>query len=158
MAKTINLKTAKNVNQCLKYVGNGNDNEDRKSDFNIFTSMLKETKFSAKYAKYDKYFPEDKDYRDIWTISISRNGTTIRFTFGSSIVDSMEHKEPDLYSILATIDLEYRVADQSFHQFCDDLGCNEDSIQDKKMYDGCVKQSKKLQKIFSETEAYSMPQ
>jgi len=154
---TINLKTVKNVNDCLKYVGCGNNNEDRKQDFNIFTNMIKETKFRAKYLRTDKYFPEDKQYRNIWRITITRNGKTISFTFGSSLVDTWENKEPTLYDILASVGLDYSVGKYDFEEFCEELGMDNDSIRDKKMYKECVKQSEKLQKIFDEVETYSMP-
>jgi len=156
--KSINLKTPKSVNQCLKNVGNGNNNEDRKQDFNIFTKMLNQTKITAKYLRTGKYFPEDKDYRNIWKITIKRNGKTISFTFGSSMVDTWENKEPVLYDILSSVGLDYSMGKYDFNEFCDELGYDNDSIKAHKTYKQCVKHSEKLEKIFDEYETYSMPQ
>jgi hypothetical protein len=158
MKEIVNLKTPKGVNLCLQYVGNGNNNEDRKQDFNIFTKMIKETKFKAKYLRTGHYFPEDHESRDIWKITIKRNGKTISFNFGSSLVDTWENKEPQLYDILSIVQLDYSYGQQSFEDFCGELDLDTDSIKANKMYKECVKHSEKLAKIFSEIETYSMPQ
>jgi hypothetical protein len=157
---TINLKTAANVNKCIEYLpsrGYKEDIEQWKQDCKIFTKMITETEFKARFIETAPYFIEDKESRDIWKIIIKRNGKTISFRFGNSLQDTWDHKEPDLYSILAGMDLDYRTSDYTFEEYCDEYGFNADSISDKKGYERGVKQSQKLKKIFEELEVSSMP-
>jgi hypothetical protein len=43
------------------------------------------TKFSAKFIKYDKYFDDDKDARDVYEITLQRGDRKFVFNFGQSI-------------------------------------------------------------------------
>ena len=43
------------------------------------------TVFFAKYLKTDKYFPDDKEQRDIYECELIKGGRSYKFTFGQSI-------------------------------------------------------------------------
>jgi hypothetical protein len=47
-----------------------------------------ETSFSAEFLKHDKYFPDDKESRDIYKVSFKRGKRSFSLTFGQSIVKS----------------------------------------------------------------------
>lgn len=46
------------------------------------------TVMTVKFVKYDKYFPDDKEKRDIYNITLKRGNREYTFTFGQSIVNS----------------------------------------------------------------------
>lgn len=43
------------------------------------------TVITWEYESFRKYFPDDKDKRDVWTFTIERNGRSYSGTFGNSI-------------------------------------------------------------------------
>lgn len=43
------------------------------------------TSFKSEFIKYDKYFPDDEDKRDIYQITLTRGERKYSFTFGNSI-------------------------------------------------------------------------
>ena len=46
------------------------------------------TSFKAEFNRHGLHFPDDKDTRDIYKITLSRSGRTFTFGFGQSIVHS----------------------------------------------------------------------
>lgn len=46
------------------------------------------TSFKAEFLKYDKYFYNDKEKRDIYNITLQRGEREYKFTFGQSIAES----------------------------------------------------------------------
>ena len=46
------------------------------------------TDFSVEYLKHDKYFPDDKDKRDIYEVTLKRGEREYTFTFGQSLEES----------------------------------------------------------------------
>jgi len=48
--------------------------------------------FSVKYVKTGKYFPDDKEDRDIYSITLKRGGRYYTFQFGQSIFHSGKYK------------------------------------------------------------------
>lgn len=61
------------------------------------------TKFSFKFLKWDFYFEDDKDKRDIYEITLEKGERTYTFTFGQSIAHSGEYI---LYPTLERIHLK----------------------------------------------------
>lgn len=46
------------------------------------------TTFKAEFLRYGKHFDDDKENRDIYKITLSRNGRSYSFNFGQSIIAS----------------------------------------------------------------------
>ena len=46
------------------------------------------TEFKAVFLKHDKHFPDDKEERDIYTITLKRGDRVYNFAFGQSLNDS----------------------------------------------------------------------
>lgn len=61
------------------------DYEKQTKDFLTKTGVM----FWAKFLRYDKYFPDDKEGRDIYEITLERGQRKFVFTFGQSINNSV---------------------------------------------------------------------
>jgi hypothetical protein len=70
--------------------------------------------------------------------------------------DKIEFFNGLLYDCLSTCRME-SVCPIDFDDFCNEFGYSNDSIQATKIFKACLKQSAKLQKIFSETEINFLP-
>jgi len=110
--------------------------------------FLKETKtsFKYKYYKNDVYFPDDRESRDIYKITLKNPKGIYIFTFGTSINDTQLGKEPEAYDILAGLT---KYAPGDFNNFCYEFGCNVDSRKAKKTYNAVVKEWQNVQKLFT---------
>jgi hypothetical protein len=74
-------------------------------------------KFSAKFLAHDFHFPEDKETRDIWKLTLRRGKQAISFRFGQSIAEQGD--EPTEYDLLACIT---KNDPGSYEDFCSDFG------------------------------------
>lgn len=52
--------------------------------------------------------------------------------------------EPTNYDLLYSLQLDCRADSQSFNQWCDEYGCDNDSIKALSMYNACVDEARKL--------------
>ena len=82
------------------------------------------TKFSVKFLDHAKYFDDDDTTRDIYEITIARNGRKFVFKFGQSVVKSGRYKnkkysEPTAYDVLAYLT---KYDPGTFENFCGDFG------------------------------------
>jgi len=121
--------------------------------------LLKEIKVYIGEPRFMSYFEDDKEKninRNVYTVTIKRNGLRISFKFGDSIINTQEGKQPELYDILACLQSDYFIPD-NFKDFCSEFGYNEDSIKTKKLYKKCISQSQKLKAIFKDNEIEVMP-
>ncbi|MNC14376.1 hypothetical protein D3C75_621520 [compost metagenome] len=57
-----------------------------------------------------------------------------------------------LYSLLS----DSRCAEQNFHDFCDELGYDKDSIKDQAIYNACCETLTKMRSFFTGTERQAM--
>ena len=80
----------------------------------------------------------------------------ISFKFGDSIFNTEERKSPTMYDILCCMGADYSCPD-SFEDFCDEYGCDRDSLMDKKTFDKSKRQSQKLKTIFTDKEIEAFP-
>jgi hypothetical protein len=130
-------------------------------DVENMCSILAETKVYVTYVKTDRYFPEDKDIRDIYRIKVERKDKgTATFRYGASMVDTWAHKRPELYEIFSSIASDYSYGQaNTFEDFSEEFGYmfdhNEREI--KKQYTKAKRQFLKLEKLFDESEIYSFP-
>lgn len=106
-------------------------------------------KILKKLIRHDYYFNDDTQKRDIYNITIKKNGKSISFEFGNSIYD--EGKKPSDYNILSCIKMEYFCPD-NFNDFCEEYGYNNDSINALKIFYKSTVLSNKLKTIFTEDE------
>jgi len=138
------LITAQNISKCLEY------SEDSERLKKVIYSLQVKTKLVG----YDKYFEDDKEPRNIYEVRIKRGNRSIGFRFGDSIANTQEGNEPDLYSVLSTISLEYE-APATFEDFCSEFGYDRDSRKAEKSFKGLKRMSEKLHKIFTDDDLYS---
>lgn len=144
-----------NKNLCLKY---SDEPEELKT-------LLKKLNISIKFTGIKEYF-NDKEKRLTGQFKIKRDNKVILFDFGFSLHDTetfnstykdrQEFFNNLLYNCLCSCKSDYYVPND-FEEFCSEFGYNSDSIKDKKLWEKCLKQSHKLQKIFSDNEIECLP-
>lgn len=78
---------------------------------------LTNTTFKVEYKKHGLYFPDDKEGRDIYNVTLKNKKHSYTFTFGQSIANT--GKSPDEYSVLACL-TKYEPG--TFENFCSDYG------------------------------------
>lgn len=96
---------------------------------------------------WGKHFADDKDYRCIFKLRLSRGRKSYTFKFGQSIAAG--GIEPTLYHILSCLQ-KYDV--ESFEEFCSDFGYNSDSIKSFKTYKAVVKEFEAMERLFTNEE------
>lgn len=126
-----------------------NEYEKQAQDFLTKTK----TEFTVKFKKNDKYFPDDKETRDIYNITLKRGSRSYTFTFGQSINDTEKHIAPNAYDVLASLE-KYDVG--TFEDFCSDFGYDTDSRKAEKTYQAVKEQFTQLQTLFNDTELAEM--
>lgn len=104
------------------------------------------TTFKARFIKNDFYF-DDKHLRDIYRITLTRNGLKWSFRFGQSINDSDGNTPPTAYDVLASI-TKYEVG--SFENFCGDFGYDVDSRKAYKIYKAVLKEWENVNNMFND--------
>lgn len=116
--------------------------------------FLKNTnsKFSIRYVKHDKYFPDDKEARDIYRFRITKDGKVYSGTFGQSIAGSQEGEVPSAYSVLSSLSGSAYDSDDSFEGFCSEYGYDTDSMKAFKIYKAVQKERAGLRKLYSQEE------
>ena len=102
------------------------------------------TSFEAKFKDHDFYFPDDKEQRDIYRITLKNKLHTYRFNFGQSINNTGIAPRP--YDILSCL-TKYEVG--TFENFCGDYGYDIDSRKAYKTYKAVMKEWKNVELLFS---------
>lgn len=131
-----------------------------------------DAKIAVVYLKTDKHFPDDKEKRDIYHITITRGTKVYSFNFGSSVNDTEKNQEkkmsyvtgrlektgrrkqlvtPTAYDILACVQ-KYDVGD--FDDFISEFGytfnTEREYIKVKQIYFSVVDEYKNIYKLFSD--------
>ena len=123
-----------------------NEYEKQAQDF-LFKSG---TTFKAKYVKHDLYFADDKEPRDIYRITLKRNGETYSFKFGQSIANSDYGKtSPTAYDVLAALT---KYDPENFDNFCSEYGYDTDSRKAEKIYKAVQKEYDNIISLFGEDD------
>ena len=122
-----------------------NTQTDYQAQAEKFLSDTKTT-FKAVYSEYRKYFPDDKECRSVYRITLRRKGHgSYTFNFGQSIANSGQ--EPTPYNVLACL-TKYDVG--TFENFCSEFGYDTDSIKATKIYKAVVNEYKNVQRLFGD--------
>lgn len=151
-----------------------NEHHKQAQDFMEKTGL----KISVKFKSFGKYFADDKEERDIYDVTFTRDPRSYTFTFGQSIVNSGTFElpgkmgiplkvsrtpqdtlvtpwkrkrpvEPVPYDILACLQT---VNPGTFADFCADFGYDTDSRKAEKTYRAVVDEYLQLSSMFSEQE------
>jgi len=116
---------------------------------NLLKSM--NVKFKTKFVKYDFYFDDDKERRDIFRVTFQRGKKRFSLNFGQSLNESTRTGDnpPTCYDVLSCI-TKYDLG--SFENFCNEFGYDTDSRKAEKTYKAVVKEYEKVCNFFSEQE------
>lgn len=136
------------ITKCLEYVENGKES---------FKEIVKSLNVKIDLIGTRRYFDEDTESRNVYKITVRRDGKQISFKFGDSINHTLEGIEPDLYDVLTTISAEYDFNNTEFEEFCSEFGYNTDSRKAEKTFKLWKKQNTKLHKLFTDEEIQVFP-
>lgn len=127
------------------------------------------TSFKVKFLYSGPYFEDDKDYRDIYSITLRRKDKVYNFKFGQSIAKSksgikrrrieldnkgkwisamrLKHQAPTAYDVLACVT---KYDPGTFANFCDEYGFDTDSRKAEKTYFAVQDEWVNINKLFSD--------
>lgn len=122
-----------------------------------------DSRLEIAYARTAKYFPDDKEPRDIYTVTLRRGNASYTFTFGQSIHCSTrfirdpygerivprrnkDYSQPDAYSILSSLESHNP---GMFEDFCGDFGYDTDSRKAEATYKAVVEQYLSLARMYT---------
>lgn len=111
------------------------------------------TEFAAKHnvtmkinsVNYGKHFPDDKESRYIFNITLKRNRKQYTFNFGQSLASGSE--EPTMYDILTCLE---KYESRDFEDFCSNYGYDTDSIKALKTYKAVDREYKAVNRLFGD--------
>jgi hypothetical protein len=106
--------------------------------------------FRAVFVEYAPYFPDDKEPRNVYTLTLSAKGRG-RYTtrFGDSINNTRTGIKPNAYDLLTCIT---KYDPGSFADFCSEFGYDEDSRKAEKTYKAVKRDWAKVSKFFTPAE------
>ena len=107
------------------------------------------------------YFDASDESRQVYKVYISYNGKKTMFTFGDSIANTYDGKNPgnseEKYqeyknTILDCIVMDYHSECENFDDFCAEFGYESDSRKAYKTYKAVKRLSVKLHRVFTEAD------
>jgi len=127
-----------------------NEYEKKAIDFLTNTNVT----IKIKFLKYDFYFQEDKEERDIYKITLKREKQkNYSFTFGQSIFNTKKRIEPTAYDILSCLT---KCDVGTFDDFINEFGFKPSSIAEwekiKKLYKAVKKEFTMVKNLWSDEE------
>ena len=87
-------------------------------------------------------------YANKYKCKISYKGRSGVFEFTDSVVNTTEGREPEIKDVLYCLVMDYTSASETFQDFCDELGYDNDSIKSLNIFKACQKNSEKMKRIF----------
>jgi len=105
------------------------------------------TEFKAEFKKHDFHFEDDKEKRDIYTITLKRGDRVFIFDFGQSIAKL--GVMPSVYDVLACL-TSNEVG--SFEEFCSSYGYEEDSRKAEKTYNAVLNEWNNVKMLYTDKE------
>ena len=108
-------------------------------------------KMTITYKENRKYFTGDKETRDVYDVKIERGKRKFKFEFGNSIANSQfsDRNAPSEYSVLSCLT---KHDPESFENFCNEFGYDEDSRNAERTYNAVVKEWKNVCMIWTDDE------
>lgn len=109
----------------------------------------------AEYMETGKHFDDDKEVRDIYSITITRGKRAYTFRFGQSLRETTGHggNAPSAYDVLSCTQ-KYHPG--TFEDFCAELGYDVDSRKAEKVYNAAVNEYTQLSRLFTDKELDEM--
>jgi hypothetical protein len=104
------------------------------------------TKMTTEFLDHKRYFDDDKEMRDVYKVTLRRNGKSFTFTFGQSIAESGQ-SEPTAYDVLACLT---KSDPGTFENFCGEFGYDLDSMKAHKTYKAVVREYKGVERLFND--------
>jgi hypothetical protein len=103
-----------------------------------------------------RYFPDDKEDRDIYRVTLAHNRQTYTFNFGQSIVHSARESrcQPDAYSILACLNT---YSPGTFEEWCGEFGYDTDSRKAEATYRAVCEQWLNLSRMYTPEQLDALP-
>jgi hypothetical protein len=99
------------------------------------------------YLKNAYHFDGDKETRDIYRITLKREGRRYSFNFGQSIANSRTNTAPTAYDVLTCLT---KYDPGTFENFCGDFGYDEDSRRAEKVYKAVLKEWAGVERLFGD--------
>ncbi len=96
-----------------------------------------------------KYFPDDKEDRNIYKFTLKRGERQFTGTFGDSINNTGKGLKPTKYDILSCL-TKYNPG--TFDDFCSEFGYDTDSKKAETTYQAVTKEYLNLCNLYSEAE------
>lgn len=118
--------------------------EDYQKQANDFMTKVGAT-MKVKFLGNMPYFDDDKESRDVYQITLKRNGKEYSFRFGQSIAN--KRIAPTAYDVLACLT---KYDPGTFDNFCSDFGYDTDSRKAEKTYFAIQKEYAGVVKIFGD--------
>ena len=109
------------------------------------------TTFKAVFLKHEIYFDDDDEKRDIYIINLVRKEKDIDyiFKFGQSINDSNGKTPPNIYDVLTGLT---KNNPETYKDFCNECGYDEDSRKAEKTYKAVVKEWDNVKNLWDSQE------
>ena len=107
------------------------------------------TEITVTFLRHGQYFPDDKETRNIYQITLANGKGKWTFTFGQSIHGSKQGFAPNAYDVLACLT---KSDPGTFENFCSDYGYGTDSRNAHKIWRAVTKEWKSIKKLFTDKE------
>jgi len=106
---------------------------------------------TATFVGHEQYFPDDKEARDIYSITLRRGKKGFSFRFGQSISESTGDggNPPTFYNVMSGLQ-KYDPGD--FENFCSEFGYDTDSRQAEKTWRAVRREYQHMAALFSPEE------
>jgi hypothetical protein len=127
----------------------------QKSEYQVHAEEFLSTHkiiFSAKFIANKPYFADDKENRDVYTCTFTRNKTKLSIQFGQSLVNSKPSrhaKAPNAYDVLSCIE---KYSPDTFENWCAEFGYDTDSRKAENTWKLCVDQWFQVERFFTSDE------
>jgi hypothetical protein len=96
---------------------------------------------------------EDSSWANNWSVRLAMKGKTLSafFSMGKAHVDkSGKPRNPTAIGVLGGLGTDARLAEESFYDFCDNLGLDSDSTETRRMYDQMRENGTELRKFLGD--------
>ena len=87
-------------------------------------------------------------YANKYKCKISYQKRSGVFEYTDSVVNTTEGREPEIKDVLYCLVMEYTSGSETFQDFCDEFGYDNDSIKSLNIFKACQKNSEKMKRIF----------